>query len=48
MSQIRENMHKQLTSHRVAIVLLRTSLPARMIMTFGLGICVAWGKEAAP
>ena len=48
MSQIRENKHKQLTSHRVAMVLLRTSLPARMIMTFGLGICVAWRKEAAP
>jgi hypothetical protein len=48
MSQVRENKHKQLTSHRVAMVLLRTSLPARMIMAFGLGICVAWRKEAAP
>ena len=48
MSQIRENKHKQLTSHRVAMVLLRTSLPARIFMAFGLGICVAWRKEAAP
>ena len=48
MSQVRENMHKQLTSHRVAMMLLRTSLPACMIRTYGLGICVGWGKEAAP
>jgi hypothetical protein len=48
MSQIRENKHKQLTSHRVATMLMRTNLPARMVMTFGLGICVAWRKEAAP
>jgi len=48
MSQVRENKHKQLTSHRVATVLMRTSLPARMIMAYGLGIYVAWRKEAAP
>ena len=48
MSQVWENKHKQLTSHRVAMLLLRTSLSARMIMTFGLGIFVAWRKEAAP
>ena len=48
MSQVRENRHKQLTSHKVATMLVRTSLPARMIMAFGLGICVGWRKEAAP
>jgi len=48
MSQIRENKHKQLASHRVATMLMPTSLPAHMIMAFGPGICVAWRKEAAP
>ena len=48
MSQVRENKNKKLTSHRVATMLMSTSLLARMIMAFGPGICVAWRKEAAP
>ena len=48
MSQVRENKHKQLTSHRVATMLMRTSLPVRMIRAYGLGMFVAWRKEAAP
>jgi hypothetical protein len=48
MSQIRENKHKQLTSHRVATMLMRTSLPACVTRTYGLGIFVCWRKEAAP
>lgn len=48
MFQIRDNRPKQLTSYRVAMVLLCTSLPARATRTCGLGIVVVWGKEAAP
>ena len=48
MSQIRENMHMQLMSHKVATMLMRTSLPARMFMAHGLGAIVGWRKEAAP
>ena len=48
MSQIRENKHKQLASHRMATMLMRASLLSHMIMAFGPGICVAWRKEAAP
>ncbi len=48
MSQIRENKHKQLTSHNVATMLMRTSLPVCVKNTHGLGIFVAWRKEAAP
>ena len=48
MSQIRENKHKHLTSHRMAVVLMRTGLPARMFMVDGLGTIAGWRKEAAP
>ncbi|UCG59300.1 MAG: hypothetical protein JSU70_07275 [Phycisphaerales bacterium] len=48
MSQFRENKQMQLTSRSAAMVLLRTSLPARVTRTCGLGIVVGWGKEAAP
>jgi len=48
MSQIRENKCKQLTSHRVATMLMRTSLPACVTRTHGMGIFVGWRKEAAP
>ncbi len=48
MSQVRENKHKKLTSQTVATILMRTSLPARMIRVYGLGMFVAWRKEAAP
>jgi hypothetical protein len=48
MSMIRENIHKQLTSHKVATMLVCTCLPARMSRTKDLGIFVAWPKEAVP
>ena len=48
MFQIRENKQKQLTSHKVAMVLLCTDLPVCMARTNGFGIIVAWRKEAAP
>ena len=48
MSQIRENKQKQLTSHKVAMMLLRTSLPAGTTKTFAVSILVCWAKEAAP
>jgi len=48
MSQIRENKQKQLKSHKVATMLVRISLPARVTRTCGLGIFVGWRKEAAP
>ncbi len=48
MLQIRENKQKQLTSHKVATMLMRLSLPACVTRTYGLGIFVGWRKEAAP
>ncbi len=43
----RENEHKQLTSHKVATVLMRTALKAYTARICGLGIIV-WPKEAPP
>jgi len=43
----RENTHKQLTSHHVATVLMRTALKADTAGICGLGIIV-WPKEASP
>jgi len=48
MAQIRENKQKHKASHKVTMVLLRTSLPARVTRTYGFDIVVAWPKEAAP
>lgn len=48
MCLFRENKYKQLTSHKVATVLMRTFLPALTTRTFALGIIVCWPKEAAP
>ncbi len=48
MSEIRENKHKQLTSHKVATVLLRTCLPAGITRMYAPGIFVYRPKEAAP
>jgi len=48
MVQIRENKQKHLKGHEVTMVLLRTSLPARVTKTYGFNIVVAWRKEAAP
>jgi hypothetical protein len=48
MVQSRENNQKHLTGHVVTMVLLRTSLPARVTKTYGFDIVVAWRKEAAP
>lgn len=48
MSVIRENKHMQLTSHKVATVLMRTCLPAGTTRISALGIFVCRPKEAAP
>ncbi len=48
MVQIREHKHKRLTCHLVATVLVCASLPADMIATTTMIMCVAQGKEAAP
>ena len=48
MSQVRENQHMQLTNHKVATMFMRTSLLACVTRAHGLGIFVAWRKEAAP
>ena len=48
MFNFRENMHKQLKSHKVAAMFMRAYLPAIITRTNGLGIVVCWTKEAAP
>ena len=48
MVRIREHKHKRLTCHPVATVLVCADLPARVIVTNGMVMIVAQGKEAAP
>jgi hypothetical protein len=48
MAQIREYKQKQLTSHEVAMGLLRTDLPACITKSFAARIWVYVRKEAAP
>lgn len=48
MSYIRENMHKQLTSHKVAAMFMRACLTTHASRTKVLGIFVAGPKEAVP
>ncbi len=48
MVQNRENKQRHLTGHVVTMVLLRTSLPARVTRTYGFDIVVVWSKEAVP
>jgi hypothetical protein len=48
MFQIRENKQMRMTSHQLAMVLLRTCCPARDARPFGLWIVVGYRKEAAP
>ncbi len=48
MSLFRENMHKQLMSHKVATMSVRTALPADRTRTCVLGIFVGWKNKAAP
>ncbi len=48
MVRIREHQHKCLTGHLGAAVLVRAGLPADVIATTTMIMCVAEGKEAAP
>ena len=48
MSLFRENMHKYLTSRKVATMSVRTCLPSRKAGTLAAGIFVGWKNKAAP
>ena len=48
MVQIRENMQKHTTSHKVMTMLLRTDFPATVTKTNALYIFVAVRKETTP
>ena len=47
MFNFRENMHKQLKSHKAAAMFMRAYLPT-ITRTNGTGIVVCWTKEVAP